>query len=327
MNNSLVALVIGAIALPAATILIVAVGEWLVSRLRPMRQKRWRPWLWLGLACAMITVTLLYPIVVSLVSSTRSADNSVFVGIDNFVWAFGDAMRPILFNNVLWLVLFPTMVTALAILLAVLLNKVRYEKLARVFLILPTAVSFSAAAIAWRQMYTYAPAGREQLGIFNAILQSFGIAPVAWLARPAGEDQWLNNLSLIMVAVWASLGIALLIITAAVKAVPQELNEAARLDGANEWTVFVHVTLPTIWPSVLTVLTTQIMFALKVFDIVYIMTNGNNGTDVIANKLYAEVFRQPNNLGHAAAIAVLLLIAAIPVLWFNLRNMQKEKAV
>ncbi|TIH36611.1 carbohydrate ABC transporter permease [Subtercola vilae] len=321
---SLIALVVGAVALPAVTILIVAAAEWVISHLRPKAQRRVRPWVWLSLACIMIAVTLIYPIVVSLGLSLRGADGSAWAGFTNFIWAFGTEMRPILLNNLLWLIVFPVGVTAVAVLMAVLLNKVRYEKVARVILILPTAVSFTAAAVTWRQMYTYAPAGRTQLGVFNAVLQAFGIEPVAWLARPAGADQWMNNLSLIMVAVWASLGIALLIITAAVKAVPQELNEAARLDGASEWGVFLHVTLPTIWPSVLTVITTQIMFALKIFDIVYIMTNGNNGTDVVANKLYNEVFRNPTNLGHAAAIAVLLLVAAIPVLWLNLRNMRKE---
>jgi alpha-glucoside transport system permease protein len=143
-----------------------------------------------------------------------------------------------------------------------------------------------------------------------------GQPPVAWLL-----DSRVNNFALIFVAVWMALGVATLILSAGVKNIPKELVEAARMDGAGEWGIFRHVTLPSLWPTILVVLTTEAIFTLKVFDIVYVMTNGAYGTDVIANRMYTELF-VTENLGQASAIAVLLLVMASPVIVMNIRQMK-----
>jgi alpha-glucoside transport system permease protein len=188
-------------------------------------------------------------------------------------------------------------------------------------IILPTAISFTAAAIIWRQFYSFQPDGSEQLGLLNALWTLIpGNKPVPWLQAPL-----VNSLCLIFVALWASLGLAALIISAAVKNVPSELVEAARLDGAGPWRILLSITLPSITPALLVVLTTEVIFSLKVFDIVYVMTNGNFGTDTVANRMYSELFTT-SHLGHASAIAVLLLIAALPVVFLNIRQFRGEAA-
>jgi len=166
-------------------------------------------------------------------------------------------------------------------------------------------------------MYAFRPEGETQNGMLNAIWTSVtGAAPVAWLL-----ERQINSYALIAVAVWMSLGVATLILSAGVKAIPKELNEAAKIDGAGEWAIFRNVTLPSLWPTILVVLTTQAIFSLKVFDIVYVMTNGSFGTDVIANRMYTELFVR-QNLGTASAIAVLLLIMASPVIVMNIRQIK-----
>src|SRR5262249_5185388 len=162
------------------------------------------------------------------------------------------------------------------------------------------------------QMYSYQPAGSGQLGTFNALISLIpGVRPVAWLQTPV-----VNNFALILVAVWLFLGVATLILSAAVKNVAPELIEAARIDGASEVRIFRSISLPSILPAVLVVTTTAVIAALKVFDIVYVMTNGNYNTDVIANRMYNELFAV-GDLGKASAIAVILLIAALPIVFIN----------
>ncbi|MEV7663610.1 sugar ABC transporter permease [Paenarthrobacter sp. NPDC089316] len=317
---------IGTVALPAAVILLTAAGERVLIRFRHDISAKFRPWLWLSPLIIATGVVVLFPIFYTFALSFKGQDGTGWVGLDNFAYAFGEAMRPILLNNLVWLIALPLGVTAVAVLLAVLIDRIRWEALARTILVLPTAVSLVAGAVTWRNLYAYAPPGRNQLGIFNAMLQGIGLDPVAWTSRGPGPTQWLNNVSLVVVAVWAFLGIALLVLSAAVKSIPEEMVEAARLDGATEWSIFVHITLPSLWPSILTVITTQAIFAIKIFDIVYVMTNGNNATNVVGNQIFSNLFNRPNELGHAAALAVVLLAAAAPIIWFNIRSVRQQGA-
>jgi len=264
---------------------------------------------------------LLYPMVTTIVTAFRSTGSSKWVGLSNFVWSFTGTMRDVIANNIIWLVVFPVVTLVLALVAAVLFDRVKYERLAMTLIILPTAISFTAGSVIWTQMYSFQPAGSTQIGTFNAILTLIpGAKPVPWLQTP-----FVNNLALILIAVWLSLGVATLILSAAVKNVPAELVEAARLDGASEWRIFWSVTMPSILPAVLVVFTTQIIAALKVFDIVYVMTNGNFNTDVIANRMYNQLFAV-NDLGHASAIAVILLLAALPIVFINIFQFRAEEA-
>ena len=322
MPAQLYQLAAGLLFIPAFAFALILPGEMLLRRMPPRAQTRLRPWLWLMPVLALTGLVIAYPLVASVVYSFRDATAQNWVGFDNFVWAFRGAMLKVLVNNALWLVVFPAVTACLSLLAAVLLDRVPYERLARTLLILPTAISFVAGAVIWKMIYAYKPPMQPQIGTLNAIwLALGGDQPIAWLL-----DGRFNSYALMAVAVWMSLGVATLILSAGVKAIPKELTEAARIDGAGEWAIFRHVTLPSLWPTILVVLTTQAIFSLKVFDIVYVMTNGAYGTDVIANRMYTELFVQ-ENLGTASAIAVLLLIMASPVILMNIRQIRMQGKV
>jgi alpha-glucoside transport system permease protein len=298
----------------------LGLGERILTRFTPRRSHGIRPWIWLLVPLAVIALILVYPLVATLVYAFFDATGQGWAGLSNFVWAFGDQMIQVLGNNVIWLFVFPVATVVLALIVAVLFDRVKYEKVAMTLIILPTAISFTAGSIIWRQIYSYKPTGTAQTGVLNGLWTLTGAQPVPWLQTPV-----VNTLCLIFVAVWSSLGVASLILSAAVKNVPGELVEASRLDGAGEWRIFRSITLPAILSAVLVVVTTEVIFALKVFDIVYVMTNGNFGTDTIANKMYSELFAA-NNLGHASAIAVILLVVALPVVIINIRQFRAEEA-
>lgn len=314
----LVLIIVGAIGIPVLVYLALGLGEGIVSLLPAKAGQRLRPWVWLLMPVALAATILIFPVIVTLGTSLMDARAASYVGLDNYAWAFSSAMLGIVQNNILWLIVFPVVTLVLALLAATLFDKVKYEPLAMIIVILPTAISFTAGSVIWTQMYSFQPAGMAQIGTFNAALGLFGLKPVPWLIQPV-----LNNLSLIFIAVWLQLGIATLILSSAIKNVGSEMIEAARLDGAGEWRIFFAIILPNILPSVMVVLTTMIIAALKVFDIVYVMTNGNFGTDVIANKLYYELFAA-SNLGHASAIAVILLFSALPIAFINIFQFRSE---
>ncbi|WGW12823.1 sugar ABC transporter permease [Saxibacter everestensis] len=312
-------ILIGAIAIPILVFAVLGTGEKIIEQLRPRSARKVRPWFWLLLPLALITLILIYPMIDTVVSAFRSSDGSAWVGLQNFAWAFAGSMLGVLGNNVIWLIVFPLGTLVLALIVAVLFDKVRYERFAMTLVVLPTAISFTAGSIIWRQVYDYKAAG-SQTGLLNALWTLIpGNQPVPWL-----QTEVVNTLCLIIVAVWSSLGVAALILSAAVKNMPSELVEAARLDGANEWRIFFSVTLAHITPTLLVVATTEVIFALKIFDIVYVMTNGNFNTDTIANRMYFELF-SARDLGHASAIAVILLIVAIPVVVVNIRQFRAEE--
>jgi alpha-glucoside transport system permease protein len=183
---------------------------------------------------------------------------------------------------------------------------------------MPLAISMVGASIIWRFIYEFRPPGTEQIGLLNAVITAFGGQPQAWLlARP-----W-NNLFLIAIMVWLQTGYAMTVISAAIKGVPAEILEAARIDGANELRVFFNITVPYIKGTLITVSTTIILFTLRIFDIVQSMTGGNFGTQVIANEQYTQMFRA-FHFGRGSAIAVVLLIAVIPVMVYNLRQFTQQ---
>jgi alpha-glucoside transport system permease protein len=310
-------IVIGAVGIPVAVYLMLGLGDRLAGLLPARMGKRIRPWVWLFLPVALVVLILVYPLVSTIAVSFLDAAQGASFG--NYIWAFKGAMLKVLQNNLTWLVVFPVATLLLALLAAVLFDRVKYERLAVTVIVLPTAISFSAGSVIWTRMYQYRPPGSSQTGLLNALWTLVpGAEPVAWLQTPV-----VNNLALIVVAVWLSLGVATLILSAAVKNVAPELAEAARIDGASEWRIFRSITLPSIRPAVLVVLTTQVIAALKVFDIIYVTTNGNYQTDVIANRMFNELF-QGRSPGHASAIAVILLVVAMPVVVLNVAQFRRE---
>ncbi|MGN6127772.1 MAG: carbohydrate ABC transporter permease [Humibacter sp.] len=319
IDNVPVLIIIGAIVIPIVVYLALGLGERILALLPKRPGRGLRPWVWLFGPLLLVILILLYPLIATIIYSFFNANTTAAVGFQNFVWAFQGEMLSVIGNNIVWLIVFPIGTLVLALVAAVLFDRIRYERLAMTLIILPTAISFTAGSVIWTQMYSYQPPGSTQIGTFNALMTLIpGVQPVAWLQTPV-----INNLALILIAVWLSVGVATLILSAGVKNVAGELMEAARLDGAGEWRIFVSIVLPSILPAVLVVVTTEIIAALKVFDIVYVMTNGNYGTNVIANQMYTELF-SANNLGRASAIAVILLVAALPIVFINIHQFRAE---
>ncbi|MCZ7574017.1 MAG: sugar ABC transporter permease [Ardenticatenaceae bacterium] len=310
------------VGVPAATVAYVWLVERVVALLPNKSQPRVRPWLWVGPALALLTFYLIYPTINTAYLSLLNGDSTKFVGLENYVYFFtNNATLTALRNNVLWLIFFTLLTVTLGLLIAVLFDRVSYEAAAKALIFMPLALSFVAAGVIWKLMYDFQPPGRPQTGTLNAIVTLFGGDPVAWLVnRPT------NNPALIWVGVWMWTGFAMVILSAGLKGIPTEILEAGRVDGANEWQILRRITIPMLGSTIAVVATTMVIWALKVFDIVYVMTNGNFGTEVIANRMYKEMFNF-RNFGRASAIAIVLLLAIIPVMLVNIRRFREQEAI
>jgi len=317
------ALAVAVVGVPLLLVGYIVASEWLLGRLPLRRRAGVRPWVWIGPAIAFVVVYLIYPSLATIWLSLFDARSERFVGLANYeqIVQLSDVHIAIR-NNVLWVVFFSGIVLAFGLVFAILADRVRYEGLAKSLIFLPMAISFTAASVIWKFVFDYQPAEVTQTGLLNAILTGLTpIDPQAWLISPP----W-NNLALIAVGVWVWTGFAMVIISAALKGIPVELLEAARVDGARELTVFRRILLPLLGPTIAVVGTTLVIFALKSFDIVYVMTSGNYETEVIANLMYEQLFSVRHN-GRASSIAVVLLLAIVPVLIINLRRFRFQEAV
>ncbi|RLC80303.1 MAG: sugar ABC transporter permease [Chloroflexi bacterium] len=281
------------------------------------------PWLYIAPALLILGFFLVYPTISTIYLSFFDRHSENFIGFKNYIWAF--TSKPMLTafrNNVLWIIVFTSLTVSLGLVLAVLLDKVPYESIAKSVLFLPMAISFVSAGVIWKFVYAYRPAKAPQIGLLNAVLVNvFHIKPIGWLVNRS-----VNNFALIAVGIWIWTGFCMVILSAAYKGIPTELIEAARVDGANEWQVFWRIILPLMKPTLAVVTTTMIINVLKVFDIVYVMTNGDFGTEVIANRMYKEMFHF-RDFGRASAIAVILLLAIIPVMLGNIRRFQEQEEI
>lgn len=278
--------------------------------------------LFLGPALFLLVVYLLYPSIHTIIISFMDQRSQNWVGIQNYIYAFtSKTMLSAFRNNLLWVIFFTLGTVGLGLILAVLVDRVKYEKFSKTVIFMPMAISFVGAGVIWKFVYDYKPLGVNQIGLLNQIVVLFGGEPKAWLI----QGPWLNNFALIFVGIWIWTGFCMVILSAAYKGIPEELLDAGRVDGANEWQVFVHIILPYMKSTIGVVATTMVVNVLKIFDIVYVMTNGNYGTEVIANRMYKEMF-QYRNYGRASAIAVVLFLLIVPVIIMNLRRMKGEKS-
>ncbi len=321
MNVILLATVV-TIAVPALLVLYVLAIEGLVHLLPFRTQSLVRPWLWLAPALGLLGVFLVYPLFRTILESFYNASSTVAVGLQNYVYIFSDSStQSAMLNNFYWIIFFTGFSVGIGLLMAFLSDKVRYGGLSKTLMFMPMVVSYVAASVIWRFVYAYRPPGETQTGLLNAIGTALGGSPVAWLFEPL-----TNNAALIFVGVWTAAGFCMVILSAGLRGLPEEVLEAARVDGANEWQVFARVTMPLLMPTVAVVATTMIINALKVFDIVYVMTNGNFNTDVIANQLYKQLFIA-RDTGRASAIAVVLLLTVLPVMIINIRRFRTQENV
>ena len=302
---------------------------WLLNKLAESLPGPWedrvKPYLYLLPALAAIGLFLIYPAIQTIVYSFANRDSTEWVGFDNYTDLLtSETFLQTLFNTLLWIAFVPAATVILGLSIAVLADRLRprSEKLSKTIIFMPMAISMVGAATIWRFVYEARPAGAEQIGIQNAIVTALGFDPVVWLQQ---ETFHLNSFWLMIILIWAQVGFSMVLLSAAVKGVPVETLEAARIDGANERQAFFRVVVPQIWPTVITVFITVLIGVMKVFDIVYVMTNGNFNTNVIALEFYNQLFTN-GNAGYAAAIVVMLMLAVVPVMIYQVRQFRAQEA-
>jgi alpha-glucoside transport system permease protein len=319
MSPTVAAALVG-VAVPLGILAYLLIGEKALKNLPPRKARGIRIVLWLIPAFILMIITLIYPLLRTVLLSFQDAKGTAFVAFGNYVELLGreDFLISIR-NNLLWLVVYTAFVTVIGLAVATLADKIRYERLVRTLVVLPTAISFVGAGVIWGFVYAYTPPGLPQTGTLNAIWTLFpGVDPIAWL-----QDENTVNGALIFIGIWMSVGLATVILTAAIKGVPGETLEAARIDGASEWATFFRILLPQISSTVVVVITLMAINALKVFEIIYVLTNGNYNSQVLATSMYAEMF-VAQNTGTASAIAVILLLATIPVIAVNVKSFREQ---
>lgn len=301
--------------------LLFLVANWATDQLSEDWRKRLVPFIFVGPALAVLTWYLFVPVLRTLYFSFMDARSQSFVGLENYIYAFSNnAMLEAFRNNLMWLFFGTGACIFFGLIIAVLADRTAkwFETVLKSLIFMPMAISLVGAGVIWLFIYAYRPEGTAQIGLLNAMLAGLGLQPQPWLFN----QPW-NNLFLIAILVWMQTGYAMVILSAAIKGIPAELMEAARIDGANEIQLFFNITVPSIQGTIITVSTTILILTLKVFDIVLTMTGGNFGTEVIANQFYSQMFRS-FQYGRGSAIAVILLIAVIPVMWYNLRQFSRQ---
>jgi alpha-glucoside transport system permease protein len=319
--NALLAIVGGV----GGALLLYWLLNFLVERLPQKWEERLKPWAFILPAIAAIGLFLIYPAVRTIILSFANNTSTAWVGLENYTDLLGSSdFRITLVNTLLWIAVVPAVVVALGLAIATLADRLgsQGEKLTKSTIFLPMAISGVGAATIWRFIYESRPEGETQIGLQNAIWTLLGFDPVAWLQV---DTLRFNSFLLMIILIWAQVGFSMVLLSAAVKGVPVDTLEAARIDGANERQIFFRVTVPQIWGTVITVFITVLITVLKAFDIVYVMTNGNFNTDIIAVRFFNELFRNGDN-GRAAAIVVMLMIAVVPVVIYQVRHFRAEEA-
>jgi alpha-glucoside transport system permease protein len=285
-------------------------------------RSRVRPWLFLAPALLLLGVYLLYPLFETFRLSFFDATGETFVGLSNYQWVLVDQNFLITIrNNFLWLIVVPSAATALGLVVAVLADRVWWGGFAKSMVFMPMAISFVGASVIWKFVYDFRGPDADQIGILNALVVGLGLQPQAWVTVP-----FWNNFFLMAILIWIQTGFAMVILSAALRGVPHDTIEAARIDGASELQIFFEIMVPQVMSTVLVVWTTITITVLKVFDIVMAMTGGQWDTSVLANLMYDWMFRGGGDYGRSSTLAMVLMFAVIPVMAFNIRRFRTEEA-
>lgn len=307
---------------------LYVVFNWIVEMLPDQWTSRLQPFVFVGPALAILATYLAYPTVRSFWISLYDRlgpDGGNFVGLENYLSVFTErVMREAFRNNLLFWILIATPLTvAFGLLVAILADRSRFERLSKSLIFMPMAISFVGASVIWNFIYEVKPPDSTQIGLLNAVVTAFGGQAQAWTAWT--DIRPFNNLFLVIIVVWLQAGYAMVLFSAALKGIPEEILEAARVDGAKETQVFFRIMIPYIRGTIITVTTTVVIFTLKIFDVVWVMTGGQFGTEVIATQFYRQSFTAGNK-GFGSAIAIVLLLAVIPVMIYNLRQFREQEA-
>jgi alpha-glucoside transport system permease protein len=308
-----------------------------IERMPDLWRIRLQPFVFVGPAVAILIWYLALPVFRTFWLSLFGRDgppadasflaalqSDAFVGLANYVAIFTERLLTEAFrNNLMWIVFGSTFSVVFGLLAAVLADRSKFERVSKSLIFLPMAISFVGASVIWNFMYEVRPADAPQIGLLNAITVALGGSPHPW-------DKWIeiapwNNLFLIVIVIWLQTGYAMVLFSAALKGIPEEILEAARVDGATEVQIFFRVMIPFILGTIITVWTTVVIFTLKIFDVVWVMTGGQFGTHVIATQFFRQSFTARNS-GAGSAIAIILLITVIPVMFYNLKQFREQEA-
>lgn len=289
---------------------------------REKQRESIRPWLFIAPALIILTIYLIYPVIRTTQLSFYGESGDTFVGFANYEWALNNkGFRQSIANNILWLIFVPLLSTAIGLLVAVLADNVAWGTFAKSLIFMPMAISFVGASVIWKFIYDFRGADNPQIGILNAAVVSLGFEPQTWLQIP-----FWNNFFLMIILVWIQTGFAMVLLSAALRGVPEETLEAARIDGASEIQIFFQIMVPQIMTTIAVVWTTITIIVLKVFDIVQAMTNGQWDTQVLANLMYDLMFRGGGHFGRSSVVALMIMLAVIPIMYWNIRRFQAEEA-
>jgi alpha-glucoside transport system permease protein len=310
-----------------------------------MKQGKLTPWKYLLPALIVMGVFIVYPMINTIILSFKNADSTASAAttcvegkpcwgiFENYRYALTaelDTTTPQTTwdsfwmssygNNIKWILVMVTGTVVIGLIFAVLADRVKYEAVAKSIIFMPMAISFVGAGVIWKFIYNYGT-GQIQIGLLNAIITALGGKPISFLSTTT-----LNTFMLIIVGIWMWTGFCMTILSSALKSIPEELIEAARIDGANESQTFFKIMIPIIKPTITVVITTMVINVLKLFDIVYVMTGGNFGTEVIATRMYDEMYKNFQT-GRGTAIAVVLIIAIIPFMYMNIKRFMEQEAM
>jgi alpha-glucoside transport system permease protein len=317
--------VIGGIAITA---LIYWLLNLLIHRLPEKIKKKVEPYVFIGPVLILIGIFIVIPTIQSVRLSFMEEEidgSTTWVGLQNFKDLFAEEYFPnMVVNNLMWIAIVPVMTVSIGLAIAQFANNVgsRSEKIFKSIFFMPMTISFVSAAVIWRYIYAYAPEGQDQVGLLNTLWIKVGGSPQAWFQIEAFR---FNNLLLMVILIWLSAGYSMVLLSAAIKSVPEDTLEAGRVDGANTGQIFFKIVLPQIWPTVVAVFITVLIGAMKIFDIVLAMTGGNYNTTVLAQTFYLEYFIY-GNTGKAMAAVVILIAAIIPVMFYQVRHYRKFEA-
>ena len=319
--NALLAIVSGVL----GSLLLFYVMNKVVERLPKKWEERVKPYVFVGPAVVLVGFFLIYPAIRTIVFSFANSDSTAFIGLKNYTDLLGssDFVSGALLNTLLWMIVVPALTVAFGLAVAVLADRLqpRAEKFTKSIIFLPMAISLVGASTIWKFVYEARPKGTGQIGLLNAVLDKFGIDPVAWLQLSQAH---VNSLLLMVIMIWSQVGFSMVLLSAAVKGVPEDTIEEGRIDGASERRIFFNIVVPQIWATVITVFITVLIGVMKIFDVVYVTTNGNFNTDVIGVRFFTELFTNGNN-GYAAAIVVMLMIAIVPVMIYQVRHFRMQE--
>jgi len=312
----------------AITALIYFLLNFLIHRLPERAKRKVEPYVFIGPVLVLIGLFVIWPTLQSIRLSFMEEEidgSTTWVGFQNFRDLFAeDYFASMLINNLMWIAIVPILTVSLGLAIAQLANNVgsRQEKILKSIFFMPMTISFVSAAVIWRYIYAYSPEGDNQIGLFNAIWTALGGEPQTWFQIEAFK---FNNILLMIILIWLSAGYAMVLLSAAIKSVPEDTLEAGRVDGASTGQIFFKIILPQIWPTAIAVFITVLIGAMKVFDIVLAMTGGNYNTTVLAQTFYLEYFIY-GNTGKAMAAVVLLILAIVPVMVYQVRHYRKFEA-